>query len=157
LSASRKEQMNQAEIADRARQLESVMRGLKQAKFTTQDASGLKDSEKYIMLMLATLNEGRPVTPTEIAKKLKVTLAAVTHHINALQERDLVSRAVSPDDRRVVLISLSAQGAEIVETLRISYWKKICGLVEYLGDKDSAELVDLIGKIAKYMEKAPGL
>lgn len=149
--------MNKREIAERAGRIESAVRGLKHTKFLASDDSGLKDSEKYILWMLATLNDGRPVKPSEAAKKLNVTLAAITHHINALQERALVSRAVSPDDRRVVLISLSAQGADIVETLRISYWKKICGLVEYLGDKDSAELVDLIGKIAKYMEKAPGL
>ena len=144
--------MNKQQITKRAGRLESAMRSLKHTKFLARDDSGLKDSEKYILWMLATLNDGKPVTPSEAAKKLNVTLAAITHHINSLEEQELVARSASPDDRRVTFISLSDKGAAMVETLRKSYWKKICGLVEYLGDEDSSELINLITKIHDYLK-----
>ncbi|MDP1808477.1 MAG: MarR family transcriptional regulator [Actinomycetota bacterium] len=146
--------MNKQQITERAGRLESAMRSLKQTKFLARDDSGVKDSEKYILWMLATLNDGRAVTPSEAAKKLNVTLAAITHHINSLEEQKLVVRSASPDDRRVTLISLSDTGAAMVETLRKSYWKKICGLVEYLGDEDSSELIHLITKIHEYLKRS---
>lgn len=146
--------MDKRRITERAGRLESAMRSLKQTKFLARDDSGVKDSEKYILWMLATLNDGRAVTPSEAAKKLNVTLAAITHHINSLEEQKLVVRSASPDDRRVTLISLSDTGAAMVETLRKSYWKKICGLVEYLGDEDSSELIHLITKIHEYLKRS---
>lgn len=146
--------MDKELVIERARELESALRGLKSMKLTTSDKSGLRDSEKYILLMLATLNDGKPVMPSEVAKKLDVTLAAITHHINSLEEHGLVSRAASPDDRRVVLVSLSEKGSRLAGVLKKSYWKKTCGLVEFLGDKDSAELVTLMTKISAFAKKA---
>jgi len=148
--------MDKREITERAGRLESAMRSLKQTKFLARDDSGVKDSEKYILWMLATLNDGQPETPSEAAKKLNVTLAAITHHINSLEEQKLVVRSASPDDRRVTLISLSDTGATMVETLRKSYWKKICGLIEYLGDEDSSELIALMTKISDYVKETSG-
>lgn len=145
--------MNEQQISERASRLESSMRSLRHAKFLAADDSGIKRSEKYILWLLATLNDGRPVRPSEAAKKLDVTLAAITHHINSLAKQDLIVRSASPDDRRVVLISLSEKGAEMVEALRKSYWKKICGLVEFLGDKDSSELINLIARIHEYAKE----
>lgn len=146
--------MNKELVIERAKLLASAMRSLKHTKFTSCDDSGLRDSEKYILLMFATLNDGRPVTPSEVATKLDVTLAAITHHINVLEEQGLVSRAPSPDDRRVVLVSLSEKGTDLARVLKKSYWKKICGLVEFLGDKDSAQLVALMSKISAYVKEA---
>lgn len=143
--------MDKKQIVDRARRLEGAMRSLKHMKFLTSDCSGLKDSEKYSLWMLATLNNGNPVTPSEAAKKLNVTLAAITHNINALEKQELVSRSTSPDDRRVILISLSEKGLRIVEGLKRSYFKKFCDLVEHLGDGDSAELLRLTDKIKEHL------
>lgn len=146
--------MNMRQVTERAHELESAIRGLKHTKFLAGDDSGLKDSEKYILWMLATLNEGRPVRPSEAAKKLNVTLAAVTHLINSLEERELVTRAASPDDRRMVFISLSTKGAAMADALKKSYWKKVCGLVEHLGVRDSGELIALMNKISAYVKDA---
>jgi DNA-binding MarR family transcriptional regulator len=146
--------MDKQQITERAGQLISAMRKLKQMKLVKADKSGLRNSEIHFMLMLATVNDGRPVTPSEAAKELNVTLAAVTHHINSLEEQGLVSRLSSPEDRRVSLISLSDKGAKLVEDLRKKRWKKMCDLVEHLGDNESAELISLFDKISEYFEKA---
>jgi len=144
--------MNNKQITERARELASAMRSLKRTKFITRDASGLKGSEKYILWTLATLNNGNPVKPSEAAKELNVTLPAITHHINSLQRQELLIRTHSSQDRRVIFISLSERGLAVVETLKKSYWQKICDLVEYLGDKESLKLIGLIGKISEFVE-----
>jgi DNA-binding MarR family transcriptional regulator len=106
--------------------------------------------------LLATLNNGKPVTPSEAAKNLGVTLAAITHRINSLEEQGYVVRSPSPDDRRVVFISLSSKGAEMLDTVRKGYFEKIRGLVEYLGEEDSSVLIALLAKISDYVKKTGG-
>jgi DNA-binding MarR family transcriptional regulator len=148
--------MNKQQISERAGRLEGAMRGLKWAKFMAKDDSGLKPSEKYVLFVLATLNDGGPVMPSEVAKKLDVTLGAMTHHINSFEKQGLVIRSDSPNDRRVTLINLSEKGVLVTEALRKKHWKKICGLIEYLGDKDSEQLIALMEKITDYAKKDKG-
>jgi DNA-binding MarR family transcriptional regulator len=110
--------------------------------------------------MLAMLNNGKPVRPSEAAKKLDVTVAAITHRINSLEKEGYIVRTSSPTDRRVVFISLSEKGTETVSILKENHRQSIYGLVEHLGDEDSADFIDLLGKISNYykqMENAEAL
>ncbi|MHB8840437.1 MAG: MarR family winged helix-turn-helix transcriptional regulator [Candidatus Aquicultor sp.] len=144
--------MDKEQITERAHELQSAMNMFRRTNFITKDDSGLRHSEKYFMWLLATLNKGEPVMPSEAAKVLNVTLAAITHHINSLEKQGYVTRSSSPEDRRVVFVSLSDKGAEMVAAMRKSHFEKMYGLVDYLGDKDSAELLALMAKIAEYMK-----
>ncbi len=148
--------MDKEQIAQRANELTNAMRKFRRTNFITRDSSGLKNSEKHFLWLLATLNNGQPVMPSEVARKLEVTLAAITHRINSLEKQGYIVRSPSPDDRRVVFISLSDKGTEMVDALKKSYWEKICGLVEYLGDKDSSDLIALIVKVSEYVKKTGG-
>lgn len=145
--------MDKQLVIKRADHLVGALRKLKQLRFAAGD-HGIRHSELHFLWILAVLNKGEPVKPSEAAKELNVTLAAVTHHINSLEEKGLVSRLASSKDRRVTLIKLSDKGLKLVETLKKNRWKKICGLVEYLGEKESAELISLLDKISEYFEKA---
>jgi DNA-binding MarR family transcriptional regulator len=100
--------------------------------------------------MLAMINNGKPIRPSEAAKKLDVTVAAITHRLNSLEKEGYIVRTSSPTDRRVVFISLSEKGAETVSILKNIHRESICGLVEYLGDEDSVNFINLLGKISNY-------
>lgn len=145
--------MDEKQIEERAHELLNAMHMLRRTHFASKDDSGLKNSEKYILWLLATLNNGKPVMPTEAAKHLNVTIPAITHRINSLEKLGYVVRAQSPNDRRVILISLSDKGRQMVSKLKNSQFEKIRGLVQYLGDKDSSELISLITKISNYAKK----
>lgn len=144
--------MNKKQITERSLKLSSAIRNLKRTKFITQGGSRLKGSEKYILLVLATLNDGKPVMPSEAAKELNVTLSAITHHINSLEKQQLLLRSHSSDDRRVIFISLSEKGLKAAAAIKKGYLKKIYDLVEFLGDRDSAQLIDLITKISNFVK-----
>jgi DNA-binding MarR family transcriptional regulator len=103
--------------------------------------------------MLAMLNNGKPIKPSEAARILDVTVAAITHRINSLEKEGYIVRTSSPTDRRVVFISLSEKGSETVSILKKNHKQSIYGLVEYLGDEDSANFIDLLGKISNYYKR----
>ncbi len=141
------------QITERAQELQSAMSTFRRTNFMTKDNSGLRHSEKYFMWLLATLNNGEPVMPSEAAKKLNVTLAAITHYINSLEKQGYVSRSSSPEDRRIVFVSLSDKGRQMVDAQKQIHAEKMYGLIEYLGDKDSSALIALMSKISEYIKK----
>lgn len=60
------------------------------------------------------LTFGRPLTPSELAAKLRVSTAATTALIDRLSSRGRVVRTPNPMDRRSILIHPSAGTVELV-------------------------------------------
>ncbi|HLC42228.1 MAG TPA: MarR family transcriptional regulator [Methylomirabilota bacterium] len=54
----------------------------------------------------------------EIAKAFRVTLPAVTHIVNRLEQKQFVVRGDDPADRRVYLLELTPQGKNLVGELQ---------------------------------------
>ncbi len=140
-----------------ARELDQALHSLmvmRRQKFSFSGDEQLSKTEKFLIMQLATMNGGQPVMPSEIAEMRGITLAAITHLTNALEKRGYVVRSASPDDRRIAYVGLTAKGKSVLEGMKKGYFKKIYGLVEYLGEKDTNALISLIGKIRSYIAKA---
>ena len=144
--------MDKKQIVDRVNELESILNSLRREKIHLKDTAGLKNSESFFLLLLSSLNDGQPVTPSEAADKLGVTMAAVTHHINSLEKQGFVARTLSVDDRRVWYISLTKTGKEKILIIKKNHRNKLNQLVDYLGNEDSAKLVQILDKISKYIK-----
>jgi DNA-binding MarR family transcriptional regulator len=54
----------------------------------------------------------------DVAKAFNVTLPAVTHIIDRLEEKQFVQRGDDPADRRVYVLELTRQGRTLVQELR---------------------------------------
>jgi DNA-binding MarR family transcriptional regulator len=63
-------------------------------------------------------------TAGSIAKGAELTPASVTAILDGLERDGLVARRRSDEDRRVVLVSLTAQGREVVDKKR-ALWRSI--------------------------------
>ncbi len=147
--------MDREKTAILSRELENALHSLqvvRRTKFSLDKCGELKRAEKWLLMHLALASEGRPMTPSQIADKLGITLAAVTHKINSLEEQGYITRVSSTQDRRNVHIGLSAKGKSVLEKMKKHYDRKIRGLVECIGEKDAQTLVRLVTKISDYMK-----
>jgi len=133
-------------------ELQNAIGRLKRAIALKLDHSGLRGAEKHILFLICKLKNGQPVSISEIAAKIGVTLAAVTHQITALENQGLIKRLSAAGDKRVVLIVLNKKGKAQVVKLKREFAKKIHILAEFLGKMDTQNLIHLIEK----MEKFPG-
>ena len=57
---------------------------------------------------------GKPLSPTEIARRLIVTTASITSLLDTLQRRGLVERRPDPADRRRLLITITPAAQDLV-------------------------------------------
>lgn len=138
---------------DLAIELQNVLGQLKRAGSFKYGHSKLRGAEKHILMLIAEMKKGQPVTTSEIANKIGVTLAAVTHQINALELEGLIERLQDESDRRLVFITLSAKGKDQLANLKKEFSNKIKKLTDFLGEEDTLSLIHLVKKIAEY----PGL
>jgi DNA-binding MarR family transcriptional regulator len=131
-------------------ELQNAIGQLKRTNALNHGHSKLKGAEKHILLLIRGLKKCRPVTISEIADKIGVTLAAVTHQINTLEKQGLIKRLSDGDDRRVVLIELTRKGHSQVISLKKEFTKKIQLLTEFLGKKDTKNLIRLVKKMSGF-------
>jgi DNA-binding MarR family transcriptional regulator len=131
-------------------ELQNVIGQLKRSNTLKHDCSNLKGAEKHVLFLIYELKNSQPITISEIANKIGVTLAAVTHQINTLEKQGLVKRLSDSGDRRVVLIELTKKGRGQVVTLKKEFAKKTQVLAEFLGEKDTKDLIRLVKKMSEF-------
>ncbi len=82
------------------------------------DALAPHDLSQWGFDVLATLRrQGAPyrLTPTELSRATMLTTGAMTNRLDRLESAGLVERSADPNDRRGVLVSLTAEGRERVD------------------------------------------
>lgn len=116
---------------------------------------GLNRSEFYFLATLFSLGQNGPtgVRASEISRGLEITPAAVTHILNAMEKKGLVERVADPTDRRCVLIRPTLSGQQIMGMAQSILFEELKGLVGFLGEKDSEDLVRLLALTKAYFKR----
>jgi DNA-binding MarR family transcriptional regulator len=70
---------------------------------------------EWSVLANLALSQGDPVTPSKLAEATNVAASSMTHRLDRMAERGLVSRAPDPGNRTRVLVSLTTKGWELFE------------------------------------------
>src|SRR5271166_939748 len=63
---------------------------------------------------------GHPVRMADIAAALEVVPRTATSMVDGLEEANLVTRAIDPHDRRSILVSLTNEGALLLDRLALA-------------------------------------
>lgn len=70
------------------------------------------------MMVLQTVLRKGPVTATGISQLLGMDKAMVSRHISKLRELGFVETEPAPEDRRVILLTISERASELMERIR---------------------------------------
>jgi len=143
--------MDAKTIETRAKELENVMHKMRRSGLGMQKVGGLKNAERHMLWLLYSSNcNSVKIKSSDLAKKLGVTMSAVTHLINSLVKAGLVTRNANQNDRREAYLELTAAGKAKIASIKQNYWKKLYSLVEYLGDEDSAKFLEIVTRISSF-------
>lgn len=89
---------------------------------------------------LATVFRVGPIRPGDLAQREFVSAPTMTRTLRDLEDRGLVSRSGNPDDRRSILVSVTAEGEHEVLRARSARADILAGLIERLDPADRAAL-----------------
>ena len=138
-------------------ELFQVLGQLRRLKWAQSPIPGLKSSECELLgFIYLNLGSGtKAIAASELSKQLYVTPAAITHLLNPLEDAGFIIREKDPADRRYVLISLSDEGKKTAKSLVMGVEEILEGLVNFLGEENSNELILLISKMLEYFSIHP--
>ncbi|KQS68448.1 MarR family transcriptional regulator [Modestobacter sp. Leaf380] len=129
--------------AELAAQLDDVVVGLRQLTSTRTELS------LTAAATLATLQRSGPARLTELAVTEGVSQPSMTALIARLTGQGLVARAGDPTDGRVVVLSLTEAGAELLDRRRTERAARLAGPLADLTDDDVAALAAALPALAR--------
>ena len=90
---------------------------------------------------------GVPLSPTDISERLMVTTASITSLVDTLERRKFVTRSADPDDRRRILVSITAAGRRVVDGFLPEIVALQTAAVEGISEADRKRLIALLASI----------
>lgn len=88
------------------------------------------------------------LTAGQLASQTHVTSGTMTNRIDRLESRGLVSRESDPDDRRAVLVTLTAEGRAHVDGALADLVESEAEVLRTLSKADQRELASLLRSLA---------
>jgi MarR family transcriptional regulator for hemolysin len=104
-----------------------------------------------IWLVLISLKSQQPGNQRELADAVGIREATLTHHLNTMDTRGLITRRRDPANRRVHLVELTEAGEATFHRLRRAADGFDQRLRHGITDDDVANLEDLLGRLERNM------
>jgi DNA-binding MarR family transcriptional regulator len=98
--------------------------------------------------LLSYLSTSREMTMTDIARKMGHSTAAATGLVDRMEKLGYVERAHAADDRRKVMVRITAKGLELVAKLRTALQNRVAEAMEESKSSDMDGLLASAGLLA---------
>lgn len=127
----------------------------------------LKAEEKFIRSLginlsiaeihtIDAIGKGTTKTMSEVALNLSITLGTLTASINNLEKKGFVERNRSEKDRRVVLVSLTNQGNDVIDKHNVFHNNMIKDIVTNLNKNEEYALVKALDNLIDHFSNNYG-
>ena len=139
-----------------ARTLQKVLIPLRQIIRAT-DMHSKKVMRRYgltipQLVILRAINDRSNITVRTISKHVSLSQATVTTVLNRLEQRGLVTRTRSADDRRMVYLALTDAARRIIEISPPLLHEDFVRRFEALDEWEQSSILSALQRVAKMME-----
>jgi DNA-binding MarR family transcriptional regulator len=100
--------------------------------------------------VLATLRRNGPdyrLRPTDLTNATMLTSSGTTKRLDRLEQAGLIGREADPNDRRGTLITLTAAGRELIDSVTAAHLANERRLLEALDEDEQRVLTDLLRRL----------
>ena len=113
----------------------------------------LSIGEMHMLEAVAEAEKDGAATITKIAELMDISLPSVTAAINKLVGKGFVSKAKSPADGRVTLVTFTRQGRRAERAHRYFHRSMVRSVTKELTAEDQASLLRGIGKLDDFLDR----
>lgn len=139
--------MNRTEtISELMSLISSIKRSLQGRSYPCPDGTSLTSGQLGLLLAL---KHHAPISAQELASRLSLTPGAISQLVEILTERGYIIRAPHTDDRRIINLSLSQNGASQVTALER---KRLAIIEQSTAELSDAELMLLVSAHQKILQ-----
>lgn len=106
--------------------------------------NGLSENEFAVLELLH--HKGK-LAMQQIGERILITSGGITYTIDKLEAKGYLRRVPCPDDRRVTYAEITAEGAELMQSIFPSHAEMIESLMAGLTTEEKKSAIDLIKKL----------
>lgn len=125
----------------------------KKASRAFDDALSGEGGSQPVWLILMTLMRDGQQGQSDLAAAVGIQGPTLTHHLNAMESKGLLTRARMSDNRRVHIVDLTASGREMFHRLRGVAQAHDARLRDGIGQGDLDQLRRLLHALSDNLEK----
>jgi len=104
------------------------------------------------MVLHALASKGKQAIQS-IAEKVFITSSTMTYTVDKLENRGLIRRIPSPDDRRVIYIEMTEDGLQLWERTIVDHIEDLGEMFAGVEKEDLVKTIEMIKKIGKIVEE----
>jgi DNA-binding MarR family transcriptional regulator len=137
--------------------LAPLMRVLRLASLLEKELSGIVKSQgitgaQFQVLAALRRRDPQPQSLSSLTRIAILTSGSMTSLVDRLEERGLVRRRPHPEDRRGVLLELTASGRKAVDAALVTRVRRLHELADRLDDKQLLQLSDALRQLVLAVE-----
>lgn len=126
-----------------------VMRFKKNCKFRHNH-----DLSANEILVIKHIKEKQPISSKDICANFHFSKSFFSSILTDLEKKKIVTKQISPVDKRIILLSLTKQAADLIANHKSVITLRFEWLIKQLGEKDARELVRLLKKVNTLVEES---
>jgi DNA-binding MarR family transcriptional regulator len=114
--------------------------------------------ENWMYDVLATLRRAGPpyeLAAGELVRQTMVTTGAITNRIDRLEERGLLERRPTADDRRKVIVRLTPSGLQLVDEVVSTHMDAEREILSVLSPRQQEEMARLLRRVLLGLDDLP--
>ena len=121
--------------------------------FFRQQAEGLHRMKITLpqFVVLDILNKQDESKMSDLAHFINVTTAAMTGIVDRLVRDGYIRRTSDPEDRRIILVSLTTKGDKLVKEVTDERKKHFCKIFGMISQKDREEYLRILGHVRDHL------
>jgi len=104
------------------------------------------------LICLLTLRDDGPLTTSALAKLIHLSNSTVVGILDRLEKRGLISRERGREDRRLVLVSITREGEDLVNKAPSPLQDQLATALHHLSDEEQADIASALDRVVKLME-----
>lgn len=102
--------------------------------------------------VLRILHDGQPVAMKDLAERMHITPPSITALTRRLVQTGMVERLPHPEDSRVTLLALTAEGRELFRQLHSAHLGRMGQLLAGLTPAEQTQFLDLFERAIRYAD-----
>jgi len=139
--------------ATRVELLEILFRITRYMKGEMSFKEGLTHLSILQIQALIFLSQHKNVAMGDIAEHFDIGLPSATSLLNKLCDQKLVERHTDEEDRRLVRLTLTGGGKELLKQAMCQRRKKLERILSYLSEKEQNDLLTIVKTLANRLQK----
>jgi MarR family transcriptional regulator, organic hydroperoxide resistance regulator len=91
--------------------------------------------------------ETKEVSAGMLSEKLKVSTARIASILNSLEAKKLIKRKIGTDDKRKVVVEITAEGKKIIKKYQEEIVNKVSYIISRIGQEKAKQYFDIMLEI----------